>query len=350
MPGPSDPFWQVLAFLLGAVVGSFLNVVIWRLPRGESLVSPGSHCPHCNRPLLWWENIPLVSFLALRARCRTCRKPIAWRYFWVELVTAVLFWGMIRMHGATVDGVAFCIFAAALVAAFMIDSEHYIIPDSINVVALLAGFGRDLAGVLRTDPAHSLYWGWLPRSVAGAVVCAAAFVLIQALGLALFRKDAMGDGDVKLARAIGAMLPLPLAFMSFLFAVGIGAVVGGALCIVRAMRRGPGARLAPPEADADAQAPEPTPWGIFWLAGLLYVSFLDLVVGTAQALRVRWAVQFMQWWDRSLPEGDEEEEFVPLPTQVPFGPFMVVGTFLSLLVGRQTLEWYLRWAGFIDGT
>src|SRR5437588_7964667 len=80
MPAVPIAYWAVISFLFGAIVGSFLNVVIWRLPRRESLSHPGSHCPQCNRSLAWFENVPLISFLALRARCRTCKTPISWRY------------------------------------------------------------------------------------------------------------------------------------------------------------------------------------------------------------------------------------------------------------------------------
>lgn len=349
MPGPADPLWIILAFAFGAVVGSFLNVVIWRMPRGESVVSPGSHCPHCHRALVWWENIPLISFLALRARCRTCHGAIRWRYFWVELITGLTFAGVIRLFGAGVDGAAYCIFAAALMAALAIDLEHYIIPDSLNTAALFAGFGRDAWGIATGKAGHELYWGWLPRSVGGAVLCAGVFVAIQALGLALFRKDAMGDGDVKLARAIGAMLPLPLALVSFLFAIGAGAVIGGAMCLVRGTPRA-AETLETGSADgpADGTMPEPTPWSVMAAAAALYLTFSDLIISAAAACRIGWARAVVAWWEHS--GDDEDHEFVPAPTQVPFGPFMVLGAFLAIVFGDAAISWYMGWAGFGQGT
>jgi leader peptidase (prepilin peptidase)/N-methyltransferase len=343
LPGPFDAVWQVIAFAVGAVAGSFLNVVIWRVPRGESVVTPGSHCPHCNRPLVWWENIPLVSFLALRARCRTCGGRIRWRYFWVELATALVFVGMIRLFGATADGIAYCLFACALIAALGIDLEHYIIPDGVNTFALAVGIGRDVWGLAAGEPAHALIWG-LPRSVVGAVLCAGVFVAIQAMGLVLFRKDAMGDGDVKLARAIGAMLPLSLAMVSFLFAVGVGAVVGGAMVMARAMHRDRGEDTVAEPAGEGNDAPYATPWKLFAVASALYLTFGDLVVDAASHMKVGWAVAFNRWWNAQCP-AEEEEEFVPAPTQVPFGPFMVAGTFLALVFGRSAIDWYMNWSG-----
>ncbi len=341
MPGPFDGIWLVIAFAVGSVVGSFLNVVIWRTPRGESVVSPGSHCPHCNRALLWWENVPLVSFLMLRARCRTCGGKISWRYFWIELATAGVFVALVGRFGATADGLAYCLFAAALIAALGIDLEHYIIPDGVSTFALAVGIGRDVWGLTMGEPQHALWFG-LPRSVVGAVICAGVFVAIQAMGLALFKKDAMGDGDVKLARAIGAMLPLSLALVSFLFAVGVGAVIGGAAVVIRGMRRASEITEEPTE---EADRPAATPLGLLAVASVLYLSFGDLLVDAAARLKMGWAVAFNRWWNSQFP-AEDEEEFVPAPTQVPFGPFMVAGVFLALLIGREAIDWYLTWAGF----
>ena len=346
MPGPYDGIWLVIAFAVGSVVGSFLNVVIWRTPRGESVVSPGSHCPHCNRALVWWENVPLVSFLMLRAKCRTCGGKIRWRYFWIELATAVVFVVLIRRFGATADGVAYCLFGGALIAALSIDLEHYIIPDGVSTFALAVGVGRDVLGLMTGEPGHSPWFG-LPRSLVGAVVCAGVFVAIQAMGLALFRRDAMGDGDVKLARAIGAMLPLSLARVSVLCAVCVGAIVGGIAVVIRGMSRGgeEGAPISGRDA-SDESGPAATPWKVFAVASALYLSFGDLIVDAAAHLKAGWAVAFHRWWNAQFPaEEDEEDEFVPAPTQVPFGPFMVAGVFAALLVGREAMDWYLAWAG-----
>src|ERR1041385_2602545 len=102
--------WAAFAFLFGSVIGSFLNVVIWRVPRGESVISPGSHCPHCDRELPPLENIPLLSFLVLRSRCRTCRGKISWRYFCVELLTACIFTILTLRFRNAPDAVAYCLF------------------------------------------------------------------------------------------------------------------------------------------------------------------------------------------------------------------------------------------------
>ncbi len=347
--GAPDAFWGVLAFVLGAIVGSFLNVVVWRLPRGESLVSPArSYCPHCHRELTAYENVPLLSFLVLRARCRTCRAPISWRYFWVELLTAALFLAIYlhfrqAAYGAA-DTIAWCLFVACLVAAFFIDWEHYIIPDEVNAFALGVGIVRDVWGAVGHEPGHALIGGWLPRSIVGAMLCAAVFVAIQALGLLLFRKDAMGDGDVKLARAIGAMLPIGLALVSFLLAIGAGAVIGGAMLGWRSLRDGPQRTTDEEDAEEPEEEPAATPLRVLLLFGLLYVTFLDLLLPLAQALRVPGAARVVGSLESQAPLDDESEEFVAGPTHIPFGPYMVVGAVLAIFVGHPLIQWYLAWA------
>lgn len=343
MPEVPNAFWGATAFIFGAIIGSFLNVVIWRLPRRESLLTPGSHCPHCQRPLAAYENIPLLSFLALRARCRTCGAPISWRYFWVELLTASLFAVIALRFGPTVDTVAYCLFSAALIAAFFIDFEHFIIPDEINTFALLVGIGRDVWGILHQEPEHTLLWGWLPRSLLGAALCAAIFVGIQLLGLALFRKDAMGDGDVKLARAIGAMLPMNLALVSFLLAIGAGAILGGGMVLWHSLRAKRAAEPATPEPEEAAEPAEvASPIGSVLIYGLLYVSFLDLLLWLGATLRIPGVSQFFH------PEIEEvDDEFHTGPTHIPFGPYMVLGALLAVFFGEALIRWYLEWANLV---
>jgi len=135
-------FWSVVFFLLGSIVGSFLNVCVHRLPRGESLVRPPSHCPHCRRRIPWGANIPLISWLQLRGRCRFCGAPIAARYFVIELLSAVLFAGCWLRYGESSVWLAlvYCLFLAGLVVAAFIDLEHYIIPDAITLGGIGAGF------------------------------------------------------------------------------------------------------------------------------------------------------------------------------------------------------------------
>src|SRR5687767_13795259 len=247
-----------MAFLFGAIVGSFLNVVVWRLPRGQSLVHPGSHCPQCARPLAAYENIPLVSFLALRARCRTCKSPISWRYFWVELITAAAFLAIYLKFGPHAETIAYCLFLAPLIAAFCTDVDAFLIPDQLHLFSLFVAIAFDIYGILSGLPGHQLLWGWLPTSIWGGFLCTGVFLLIQVFGCIVLRKLAMGDGDVKLARAIGAMLPLNLALVSFFIAVAVGAVWGVANLAREAVRGGRTEAREPDEPEEESEEEGPS--------------------------------------------------------------------------------------------
>jgi leader peptidase (prepilin peptidase)/N-methyltransferase len=344
-------FWATIFGIAGAVIGSFLNMAIWRLPRRKPtegvlwvLSHPSrSYCPNCKNALSVLDNVPLVSFLALGARCRQCKVPIAWRYFWVELATAACFVAIAYHFGATADAIAYCLFFAALLAALFIDLEHFIIPDELNTFALVVGIGRDLWGVVQHDPAHALLWGWLPRSILGAMICAGVFVFIQILGFALFRKEAMGDGDVKLARAIGAMLPLSLALVSFLLAIAVGAVIGGAMVGLAAMQSRGEPQPGVVEEEVPGEEGQPISLGEIALRGICYIGFVDLVIGLAATLRIPAAVKMMT--PLAEESVSEEDDFEPGPTHIPFGPYMVVGAFLSVFVGGGLIRWYIAWTG-----
>ena len=135
-------FWSVVFFVFGSIVGSFLNVCIHRLPLGQSIVSPPSHCPHCKYSIPWYLNIPLVTWLYLRGKCRNCGAPISIRYFLVELLTAVTFLGCWLAFGRQSVGLAlvYALFLAGLIVATFIDFEHLIIPDELTVGGMVAGF------------------------------------------------------------------------------------------------------------------------------------------------------------------------------------------------------------------
>jgi leader peptidase (prepilin peptidase)/N-methyltransferase len=135
-------FWSVVFFAFGSIVGSFLNVCIYRMPRGESVVSPPSHCPHCGYHIPWYLNIPLFTWLYLRGGCANCKAPISVRYFLVELLTAITFLGCwLRFgHASPLQALACCLLLAGFIVATFIDLEHYIIPDEITIGGMAVGF------------------------------------------------------------------------------------------------------------------------------------------------------------------------------------------------------------------
>jgi leader peptidase (prepilin peptidase) / N-methyltransferase len=135
-------FWAVVFFIFGSMVGSFLNVCIHRLPLGQSIVSPPSHCPHCHYSIPWFLNIPLVTWVYLGGKCRNCGAPIAIRYFLVELLTGLLFFGCWELYGQRSAPLVlvYCVVLAGLIVATFIDFEHYIIPDEITIGGMVVGF------------------------------------------------------------------------------------------------------------------------------------------------------------------------------------------------------------------
>ncbi len=215
----------------GAVVGSFLNVVIYRLPRGESIVFPGSHCPHCGVPILARDNLPVLGYLLLRGRCRACGAGISARYPCVEALTALLAAGVWWRFGLSVQLPVLFVFLAGLVAVTFIDLDHRIIPDSLSLGGVVVGFACSFLTPL----------GWL-GSLAGAAL-GGGVLLAVALGyLALTRREGMGFGDVKLLAAIGAFL----GWQAVLFTVFVSSVVGSVVGLSLVALRGSGMRLEVP--------------------------------------------------------------------------------------------------------
>jgi leader peptidase (prepilin peptidase)/N-methyltransferase len=217
----------VFAFLFGLCIGSFLNVVIYRLPRGEGL-GGRSHCPHCKAQLSWVDLIPLVSFVLLRARCRRCRAPIAWRYPLVELTTGLLALAIVHRFGFTAAAGLYFAFSAALVAVTLIDLDWKIIPDVITLPGVAVGLGAvvaaELAARVGLDP-PSLVVG-PSRAIAGAVGGAAGLWIVAFAYRRVTGIEGLGFGDVKLAALLGAFLGGAGVFLTILLAAAAGSLVG----------------------------------------------------------------------------------------------------------------------------
>jgi leader peptidase (prepilin peptidase)/N-methyltransferase len=238
-------FWMI-TFCLGAAIGSFLNVVIYRLPRGMSLIRPPSHCVSCGVRLRILDLIPILSWLWLRGRCRYCGHRISSRYMVVELVTALLACACAYLY-SDLTAVPIFVVCAALVVAFFVDLDHMIIPDQVHVAIACSGvlldvrtmLLRGMAGmVVFTEPVGAgtstvLTMAW-PRSVLGAVVAGGLFMAVGYVAQLVFRRPALGMGDVKLAAALGTVLGPGYYFISFfLFATVIGGLVGAFTLIFR---------------------------------------------------------------------------------------------------------------------
>lgn len=215
---------KIFIFIMGSIAGSFLNVCIHRLPRNESIIYPPSHCVNCNNRLYWYDNIPFLSYIFLRRRCRFCGRPISSRYFIVELVSALLFLALFMSFGLSVQFVLMAALASALIAAAFIDLDFQIIPDSITVSGILAGlaasyFFPSAFGEINGQKA-------LLNSFLGVMTGGGSIYLVGVLGTMAFKKDAMGGGDVKLMAMIGSFLGWKMALLAFFIAPFFGAFAG----------------------------------------------------------------------------------------------------------------------------
>jgi len=229
-------YFAALSFAWGACIGSFANVCIYRIPRGESTVKPRSHCPNCGHMIAWYDNIPLLSILALRQKCRHCAAPIASRYFMVELVTAAIFTLIWLRFGWDVRTPVYMLMTLGLVVGSFIDAEHLILPDRITVGGMLIGPLLGLAfPALHGTESH--YLGFR-ASLIGLVFGAALLGLIAGLGTIAFKRDAMGMGDVKLMGAIGALLGWQACLFTVMISSLLGAGVGLLLIILRSKTMG----------------------------------------------------------------------------------------------------------------
>ncbi len=220
----ATPIEVAIVTLLGLAVGSFLNVVIHRLPRKESIVSPGSRCPSCGAALRWYDNLPVLSYVALGGRCRGCREPISVRYPIVELVTALLFVAHYYVFGWTPPLAVRLLFASAMVALFAIDLEHQLLPDAITLPGIVLGL---------------VFSSFLPPGLVGAllgILLGGGFLWL--VGEAYFRyagAEGMGGGDVKMLAMIGAFLGWKLTLLTLVLSSIAGSVIGLA---VIALKRG----------------------------------------------------------------------------------------------------------------
>jgi leader peptidase (prepilin peptidase)/N-methyltransferase len=202
----------ILSGLVGLAVGSFLNVVILRLPRGESIVSPSSRCPSCETPLRWYHNVPLVSWIALRGRCASCGASIGWQYPLVEAATAAIWAGNVAAYGMGPEAVRAIAFLTLLLAIAVTDARFYVIPDELSLGGAVLGVALALLAGRPT----------LQEAAIGAVAGGGALWLIAILGTWAFKKEAMGGGDIKLMTMIGAFL----GWKGALLTVFLGALAG----------------------------------------------------------------------------------------------------------------------------
>ncbi len=275
-------YFEVVAFVFGAVIGSFLNVCIGRWPAEQSIVRPRSRCPKCGHQLAWFENIPLFSWIALRARCRCCAERISVQYPLVELAVGILWTVCVASLGPTLTAVRVAVTATTLLGVAITDAKHYLIPDGFTVFGLLFTLVLAVYGSATLDvgPFAGVY-----DACIGACAGAGLIAIVGWLGEIAFKKEAMGMGDMTLMAFVGAAVGPARAVLT----VFVGAAIGAAV-------------------------------------------FLLLVYPLAWLLRDRREEQ------GELPLGAPPFE----PPLVPFGVFLAPAAMVTLLWGNVLFAWILR--------
>ncbi|MCY1035624.1 prepilin peptidase [Corallococcus sp. BB11-1] len=317
-PGWAEPLFILFLFFLGLCFGSFLNVVIARVPEGLSIVRPGSRCPKCGHVLSWYENIPVLSWLGLRGKCRGCGMPISPRYVLVELLTGLLFLACLKRFDWTYSLVPALVLVCLLVPLTFIDLEHWILPFSLTVPGIVAGVV--LAIPLGTDA--------VVDAAVGMAVGFLTFRMMEYVGWKAFKKEALGGGDKFLVALLGAFLGWQSLLGILFFSSFQGAVVGVVLLALTG-RAGPASaeqEKADPSKAAPEEAEEPpsTMTWEFTKPGLPWWKRLALVIP---------CLLFQPIPDAPLDETGEEEEWVPGPTNIPFGPWLALAGLEVMLLG-----------------
>ncbi|MGH7593692.1 MAG: prepilin peptidase [Gemmatimonadales bacterium] len=210
-----------VAAVFGLLVGSFLNVCIVRWPALESVVRPRSRCPKCGNLIAWYDNVPVVSWLLLRARCRHCKLPISWNYPLVELATAGIWMVAAWRYGSDLESLRAALFGTILLGIAVTDAREYIIPDEFSIGGTALGILFAFVASWTGHPAavHTLPW---PQAILGAATGFALLWLIAFLGSKALRQDAMGGGDIKMMAMIGAFL----GWQGVLLTLFLGALLG----------------------------------------------------------------------------------------------------------------------------
>ena len=237
----TEIFTYILSFIFGSVIGSFLNVCIYRLPREESIVYPGSHCISCNQSINFYNNIPILSYIFLNGKCSSCNLRISLRYPFVEMLTGFLFLATVWSFGFSIETLFYLIFISSLIAITFIDLEHMIIPNVITYPGILIGI---LYNALKTDWNNSwevisnfsfgiqnffslLSEAPILNSIFGVILGGGILLLIAYIYEVLKKRQGMGMGDVKLLAMIGAFF----GWEGVLFVIFLGSILGSVIGI-----------------------------------------------------------------------------------------------------------------------
>jgi len=230
-----DTVIKVFIFIFGSLIGSFLNVCIYRMPLGESVVRPRSHCTKCKKMIPWYDNVPFISYILLGGRCRFCKSRISPRYFLVEFLTAGFFLLFYILYGFSYPALMYIVFICGLIVATFVDIAHRIIPDQISIGGIVVGLLFSLLKSYLQPTAYELrpIWDSLIGVIAGGGIIYLTAFLFDLVYFKMLKKGpvdgettSMGGGDVKFLAMIGAFLGWKAAILTFFLAPFFAAVIG----------------------------------------------------------------------------------------------------------------------------
>lgn len=322
-------FFATVSFVFGSVVGSFLNVCIYRIPRGESIVYPASRCPKCSHSIQWYDNIPIISWFILRGKCRHCGESISWQYPLVESLTAVLFLLIFLRFRFVWATPIYMAFTAALILVAFVDFAEWIIPDEVTlpgiplalICALLATWHPDSG--LRVLGATNPVFDAIIGIEAGGVL-----FLLDKLARLMLNKPGMGGGDIKLLAMIGGLLGWGGAFLTVFVAAVFGSLIGLIVLLVTKKQE---------EESADAS-----------LSSTKKIGFGDWY-GMPGTILITATFSFLAMFgrkktepDSSKNEDDEDAHKITLAGHyLPFGPYLCLGALVVMFYGKEIVDFYL---------
>jgi leader peptidase (prepilin peptidase)/N-methyltransferase len=226
-----NTFVLIISFVLGCMIGSFLNVCIWRLPRNESVIRPRSRCPKCRAAIAWYDNIPIVSWLVLGAKCRHCAETISWQYPLVEAVTGALFCGVYWRFGVALASPVYAVLVAGLILVTFVDLADWTIPNEVTLPGIPLGLVCSVVGMFY--PASGLLVKDVFDALIGAGVGGGILYLLDKLTVLLVKKRGMGFGDVKLLAMLGAFLGWKSVPVIIVISSLVGSIVGLTMLFIR---------------------------------------------------------------------------------------------------------------------
>lgn len=333
-----------LAGIVGAAIGSFLNVCVARWPRGESVVAPRSRCPRCGHQITWAENIPVLSWVALRARCSGCGLPISAQYPLVELAVGGLWVAAVWWAGPTLLALRMAVFCTLLLGVLLTDLQYYDIPDGFTITGLLFALAFALVDVLG-GPGAGAPFSSFPDALIGACAGAGLVAIAGWLGEAWLKREAMGFGDVTLMAMVGAFVGPWRAIITIFLGAAIGLVVLLALAPFRHLIVTPEeatpepARSSASSASSSAPIAEPAPSAAGSPTGVADASSAGGTGGTGGA---------------ASPASNSLDDRPDLPgagafglPPIPFGVFLAPAAAVALVWGDRFIAWYLRLSGLL---